>query len=129
MRTRLLFSVLILATLFVGCSKSSDKLKKSDIVGKWNVTETWSDITSTWEPDEQGIYVEFNENDTFVLFLGAPMQGTYTMNDKVITCTIENLGSVTVTIISINGNNATLEVEMMGHKTKYKVQREIANNA
>ena len=123
MKKLLLFLTVI---LFIGCSKDEPSLSKSQIAGKWNVTQAWSYQQNAYiDFAIMDWYAQFNLDGTYESYDNSTHYGTYEINGNSI---VSKVGSTVVTykMTSISGNKAECELtyQSTGYVDKYKVTRE-----
>jgi len=120
--------VVAVCTMFVtSCSKDDNKKDETSIIGKWNVTDVYyqGNWISASQAGYTGAYAQFNSDLTYV---GHPdsqttYNGTYVYKDNVATCKVGS-DIVTYTIIELNGNTITAELNEFGVKTQFKAMRQ-----
>lgn len=122
------FFMLLAVIAFCGCSNEDEPNHAEAIYGKW-VQVSYKSSTGGFIGQEDGTYIQFNQNGTFEFFysgLGVfneTTRGTYkTPTSFVIELLKEDGTTAEITINQIEGNKATFHFLYL-HNGTYKFER------
>jgi len=106
-------------------------LKKSEIVGKWDVTHMFYDENNKWQSiailGKDFAYAIFRKNDSYEGKIGNDIDhGTYFISDScTITCLVPDGKTTYYKVTNLDGDKATIEMtkENDAKLLKFRVER------
>ena len=110
MKKTILFIYLLFA---LGCSKNTDKEQEFDIIGKWQLIETFTSTGGSqplWVEITDGYIYDFKIDETFTRNKSNSncLDGTYTLNNDILTittnCSSNGASSISYKLIYEKGN-------------------------
>lgn len=113
-----------------GCSKDDNEPKNygEPFIGKWVQTAYKSSSTDTFIGQEDGTYIEFKADGSFIFFLGSVFNetttGTYSIPyENHIVLIPEGEKEATISVYDLEGKNATFQFLLFNTGT-YKFEKQ-----
>ena len=122
----LFYIALISALILIGCTSGEEpgfeeSSLRDQLIGKWYQTEYRSPSTGTFIGQEDGSYIEFKSNGSFIYFYSGwgsfneTQTGTFSVaGSSIVNLSISDGSSGSITILDIEGSTATFQLFGIG---------------